>query len=500
MKSVPDPTNSAKTIQVPVFNVPPKHIASLMVGMECNFGAKAPSGEDLNKPLRDRFAIVGFQVNTALVLKEINVIEQILVPFMERMFDTPEAEQARIEVRDRFNAFVSGPHKNLLKTEEGKNAKQGTLQNLVFRKEFDTVIQPLENFVSGAGHNLASSQLAADFKIFLKEIVSCYIDWFKQQNIPPDQLANMMKSALVGALFIRGLLPIWNAKFEQEMHAKPHTGSEWVKWKTKLTAQLAHYTSFLFDDFVLDVIASVDNKPQQFEQYFKPRMKAAALLHKEATIANQKQEKGKRLLNRGATISSGTSSSAEKRPNLGNLMQGLISPRKKEVAGATPTPVLPRSASTAEGVQSSDGLLLKKTETRATKVIRGYKRELNNYLKTIQLHAYDPGYLRYMNEAIAKRANYEVFELAPAAFCLQQLKRYLDSLNNTGATAAPALDQVQVLLSQLARQERSEAEQATQQAKAAQASRDANLTKQDATSVKKSVPSQRLFRPWILRH
>jgi len=69
-------------------------------------------------------------------------------------------------------------------------------------------------------------------------------------------------------------------------------------------------------------------------------------------------------------------------------------------------------------VQSSDGLLLKKTETRTTKVIRGYKRELNNYLKTIQLPAYDPGYLRHMNEAIAKRANYEVFELAPAAFCL----------------------------------------------------------------------------------
>lgn len=485
MKSVPDPTNPAKTIQVPVFNIPPKQIASLMVGMECNFGAKAPSGDDLTKPLRDRFAIVGFQVNSALVLKEINVIEQILVPFTERVFNTPEAEQARIEVRDRFNEFVSGPHKNLLKTEEGRNAKQGTLQNLVFRKEFNTVIQPLENFVFGAGRSLESSQVATDFKVFLKEIVSCYIDWSKQQNIPPDQLTNMMKSALVGVLFIRGLLPVWNAKFEQEMQTEQHNGSEWVKWKAKLTAQLAHYTSFLSDDFVLDVIGSVDNKPKQFDQYFKPLMKAAILLHKEATMANQKLEKGKRLLNRGATISSGAASGSQKKPNLGNLIQGLISPRKKETASTAPTPVSPRGAGTAEGVQSSDGLLLKKTETRTTKVIRGYKRELNNYLKTIQLPAYDPGYLRHMNEAIAKRANYEVFELAPAAFCLQQLKRYLDSLNATGATVPPGLNQVQLLLSQLAIQERSEAEQATQQAKATQASRDANPTKQDATSVKK---------------
>ena len=65
------------------------------------------------------------------------------------------------------------------------------------------------------------------------------------------------------------------------------------------------------------------------------------------------------------------------------------------------------------------------------------------------------------------------------------MKRYLDSLNATGATVPLGLNQVQLLLSQLARQERSEAEQATQQAKATQASRDANLTKQDATSVKK---------------
>jgi len=63
---------------------------------------------------------------------------------------------------------------------------------------------------------------------------------------------------------------------------------------------------------VLDVIGSVDNKPKQFEQYFKPLMKAAALLHKEATMANQKQEKGKRLLNRGAKISSGAASGSQK--------------------------------------------------------------------------------------------------------------------------------------------------------------------------------------------
>jgi hypothetical protein len=457
-KSVPDPNNPAKVIQVHVFNIPPKQIARLIIGLESNFYDNQPSGDNLAKPLRDRFGIVGFEVSSAKTLDEINVIEQILQPFMQRMFDSPEAEQARVEVRERFNAFVSGPYKHLLNTEEGKNSKEGTLQNLSFRNQFDTVVQPLESYICGPDRRLESSPLPAEFKSFLKEIVRSYCNWSEKQNISPQQLTGMIKSALVGLLFIRGLLPNWNTKFEADLQTKQQGEREWRQFKGKLTAQLAHYTSFLFDDFVYDIIAATDGKPEAFEQYFRPTQKATELRRKEAMAASHKQQGSKRALTRGSTISGGATSNTEKRTTIGSFIQGLVSPRKKEPSSSDAIPVSPR-------VESSKGLLLKKTDIRNTKAKRGQVRELDKYLKSINLPNRDPGYIRHLNEAIAKRANYEIFESEPAAFCLQQLNQYLVSLKHEGKESPENLKQTQDLLSALVNQERQHAERDAQQAK-----------------------------------
>lgn len=457
-KSVPDPNNPAKVIQVHVFNIPPKQIARLIIGLESNFYDNQPSGDNLAKPLRDRFGIVGFEVSSAKTLDEINVIEQILQPFMQRMFDSPEAEQARVEVRERFNAFVSGPYKHLLNTEEGKNSKEGTLQNLSFRNQFDTVVQPLESYICGPDRRLESSPLPAEFKSFLKEVVRSYCSWSEKQNISPQQLTGMIKSALVGLLFIRGLLPNWNTKFEADLQTKQQGEREWRQFKGKLTAQLAHYTSFLFDDFVYDIIAATDGKPEAFEQYFRPTQKATELRRKEAMAASHKQQGSKKTLTRGSTISSGATRNTEKRTTIGSFIQGLVSPRKKEPSSSTEIPVSPR-------VESSKGLLLKKTDTRNTKAKRGQVRELDKYLKSINLPNRDPGYIRYLNQAITKRANYENFESEPAAFCLQQLNQYLSSLKHEGQESPENLKQTQDLLSALVNQERQHAERDAQQAK-----------------------------------
>jgi hypothetical protein len=457
-KSVPDPNNPAKVIQVHVFNIPPKQIARLIIALESNFYDNQPSGDNLTKPLRDRFGIVGFEVSSAKTLDEINVIEQILQPFMQRIFESPEAEQARVEVRERFNAFVSGPYKNLLNTEEGKNIKEGTLQNLSFRNQFDTVVQPLESYICGPDRRLESSPLPAEFKSFLKEVVRSYCSWSEKQNISPQQLTGMIKSALVGLLFIRGLLPNWNTKFEADLQTKQQGEREWSQFKGKLTAQLAHYTSFLFDDFVYDIIAATDGKPEAFEQYLRPTQKATELRRKEAMAASHKQQGSKRALTRGSTISGGTTSNTEKRTTIGSFIQGLVSPRKKEPSSSNVIPVSPR-------VDSSKGLLLKKTDIRSTQVKRGWARELNHYLKSNKLSTSDPGYIRQLNSAIANRGNYEMFELAPAAFCLQQLEDYLETIDKKDQALSDDLKKVQILLSTLAIQERKQAERDVQQAK-----------------------------------
>ena len=479
-KSVPDPNNPAKVIQVHVFNIPPKQIARLIIGLESNFYDNQPSGDNLAKPLRDRFGIVGFEVSSAKTLDEINVIEQILQPFMQRIFDSPEAEQARVGVRERFNAFVSGPYKNLLNTEEGKNSKEGTLQNLSFRNQFDTVVQPLESYICGPDRRLESSPLPAEFKSFLKEVVRSYCSWSEKQNISPQQLTGMIKSALVGLLFIRGLLPNWNTKFEADLQTKQQGEREWSQFKGKLTAQLAHYTSFLFDDFVYDIIAATDGKPEAFEQYFRPTQKATELRRKEAMAASHKQQGSKRVLTRGSTISGGANSNTEKRTTIGSFIQGLVSPRKKEPSSSNAIPVSPR-------VESSKGLLLKKTDIRNTKAKRGQVRELDKYLKSINLPNRDPGYIRYLNEAIAKRANYETFESEPAAFCLQQLNHYLISLKQEGQESPENLKQTQDLLSALVNQERKHAERDAQQAKRQAPASQSVATAKSSSSKKPSL-------------
>ncbi len=468
MKTVPDPNNPAKMIEVPVFNVPPKQIARLLVGLESNFGQNAPSQDNLSKPLRDRFGIDGLQVGSNLVLDHINVIESIWIPFMQRMFDRPESEQARVEVREQFDAFASGPHKNLLQTEEGKNAKQGTLHNQFFREQFQAVMQPLQSFILGADRKLESSQIPPEFKVFLKEIVKSYDAWGVKQDIPPKDLLGMIKSGLIGLLFIRGLLPVWNEKFQAELTDPKHRDREWGKNKAKLSGQLAHYTSFLFDDFILDIIASTDGKSTALSQYFKPMEKAAELRRKEALVAGRKQEKTKRSLTKGTTVSASTSGTTEKRSNIGQLIQGLISPRKKESAASGALPTSPRSAKASERVQSAEGVLLKKTEARPNNTVRYHRRELDQYLKSIKLPNYDPDFIRHLNQAIAKRENYEDFESAPAAFCLLQLDKYVESLKQSGSAAPPALDQIEVCLFELAKVEQIVTKQESEKAKSTQ--------------------------------
>ena len=487
MKTVTDPTNPSKVHQVPVFNLPPKQIARLLVGLESNFGDKVPSTEDLTKPMRDQFGIANFQVNSGLVLAEINVIEHILKPFVERVFDRQESEQARIAVREGFNAFVSGPHKNMLQTVEGKDKKGQTLQNLAFREQFDFVMQPLDSYIFGKDRRLESSMLPDEFKTFLKEIPTAYFKWSDKQKIQPEDLLSMIKKVLVGLTFIRGLNPIWTIKFNADLTTKQQAEREWTSWRGQLLGQLGHYTSFKFDDFVLDIINSVKNKPKDFEDFFKPMQKAAELRRKEALAVSHKEGGSKKALTRSSTISAPATSSSNKRTNIGSFIQDLVSPRKKESSSTSTIPLSPRASSAAERVKSSEGLLLKKTDIRDNNAKRRRVRELDQYLKSINLPKRDPGYMRHLNGAIAKRANYEIFELAPAAFCLQQLEAYLETTDQTGQAVLDDLKKVQILLARLSSEERKQAERDVEQAKRQAPASQSVATAKSSSSKKPSL-------------
>lgn len=528
--TVPDPKNPSRTITVPVFNLQPKQIATLFVGLESNFGREPLAGEKMDKPLRDKFGITNFRLNEVTVFKDINFIDQILKPFIEKSFNTDAFEKTRREVRDRFNRFASKGNEVLLETTEGKNAKEATIQNLAFMTKFEPVILPLVDLICGEERKLGSSNLSTQFKDFLLEIDRSYSEWAEVQgktvgNNPwakdlvgpdwakayalanvarpasaeasekekteyqkalaeacshaPEAIFNLKKSALVGVMFNRALIENWVMKFHHESLDPNEAGQPWVRHKKKLNGCLGHYTSFKFDDLFIDIMGSQPYQPAGFKEYLGPLKKMADMRRAEEVANAAKQSNKRKGLERSSTVSTTGKSEKEKKGGIAGFIQGVVSPRKRaEEKEAPPETTVAKhhpgqnsrqAREPKKTVKSSEGELLKQAETRKMQMERGARSEMKAYLKKINLPVFDLGFTTYLNMIITKRANFEEFGIAPAAFCLLQLVEYRKSLESDGNMAPKTLDKIEETLAKLAIDEKIASEQTlrSQSAKAA---------------------------------
>ncbi|MCM0044930.1 MAG: hypothetical protein NBV65_09905 [Burkholderiaceae bacterium] len=527
--TVPDPGNPLRTISVPVFNLPPKQIATLFVGLESNFGREKLAGEKMDKPLRDKFGIRNFRLNDVTVLKEINFIEHILKPFIEKEFNNDVYEKVRREVRDGFNRFASKGNEIMLETEAKKNAKDRTIHSLAFMEKFEPVIMPLVDLVCGLDRQFESSSLSRPFKAFLLEIDRSYSEWALKQGqaiagtalaaamkgedwekayalanadkhdaetssddegkhyqivlaekceAAPRALFTLKKSALVGAMFNRALIENWVNKFHVESLDPQQAGQPWVKHKKILNGVLGHYTSFKFDDLLIRMMASQPEQPKGFNDYLVPLKKGADMRRTEEIAKAATQSNKRKALERSSTVSATDKGGNEKKGGIAGMIRGLISPRKmteeKEAQAATTAAkdtvglLSPRETKKpVRALKSSEGELLKKAETRRIQMERGARKEMKDYLKT--LPAFDLSYTAHMNSVITKRANHEEFQLAPAAFCLLKLAEYRRSLETNGNMVPATLDKIELALAKLAIDEKQAAQQAlrSQSAKAA---------------------------------
>jgi hypothetical protein len=137
--------------------------------------------------------------------------------------------------------------------------------------------------------------------------------------------------------------------------------------------------------------------------------------------------------------------------------------------------------------------LLKKAPSRKAQVLRVKKTELDKYLHSIELPAYDAGYIRWLNNAIGQRGQYQVFQYAPAVFCLMQLETYLKNLQQEGAKVSDELKQNQTLLFKVAQMEREVAEkEAEEETKTKLAKSSGASTAKAPTAAPVSVPSLNL--------
>lgn len=486
--SVPKRTDPSVMRQVPVFNLPPKQIARLLVGMESNFYKEDLSGLKVREPLRNKFEIRNFKVNDSLTIPVINVIDDILMPFVMKAFGDADSEAARQAVKAAFEEFAEGSHKNLLLDKDpSKSEKASAAQkNLAFRTQFEPVTRAFLDYVGGEKGGFDSSRLPAQFKAYIEEIDVCYTQWVAAADsarsstasttstatqppggIPPHLAAK--RNALIGAMLTRGLLLAWQQKFMNEARAPGVADTTIGKHFMLLMTHLGHFASLRLDAFLLDIMGRHEDLPPDLQAGFDNLATGAKLKMAEDTANRRKaQNEQRRQLSRAQTVSEPSRSGPEtpRKGGLSGMISAILSPRREgeKAAPATPvatvTPVSPRSPKVRPSLTSTEGILLKNAQSRATTSRVNHRKEIKDYLKSIALPAFDLGYVAFLNKAIERRKNFEAFEVAPAAFCLMQLKAYVKELNVAPDALPTAIEKIAQHLNGLVRKERETAEMA----------------------------------------
>ena len=309
--SVPKRTDPNVMLQVPVFNLPPKQIARLLVGMESNFYKEDLSGLKIREPLRNKFEIRNFKLNDSITIPVINVIDDILMPFVMKSFGDADSEAARQAVKEAFEAFAEGPHKNLLLDKDpSKSEKTSAAQkNLAFRTQFEPVTRAFLDYVGGDKGGFDTSRLPASFKAYIEEIDACYTQWVAATDsarassssttasqpgsgIPPHLAAK--RNALIGAMLTRGLLLAWQQKFMTESRAPGAADTTIGKHFMLLMTHLGHFASLRLDAFLLDVMGRHEDLPPDLQAGFDNLATGAKLKMAEDTAKRRKAQNEQR--------------------------------------------------------------------------------------------------------------------------------------------------------------------------------------------------------------
>lgn len=475
---VPKKTDPRLMESVPLFNVSPKAIARLLVGIESNFYKERLNGLNVKEPLRNKFIIKNFKSSESNNILEINVIEHILMPFVLKEFNNERSEAARQAMKEEFKKFATGQHQSLLFGNETTKTKKASavLEDLNFQKQFKPVVQPFMDLLIGEDGNFTSSKLPDGFKKYIEQIDFYYTEWTaadmaKSALESPSQSAssNMTggnatapryldakKNALVGAMLTRGLLVAWQHKFMDESREPGAAETPIGKHYKLLMNRLGHYASFKLDALLIDIMSRHDTlTPDDLKGRLESLAAGAKLKLAEdvATKRKAKNEQRKHERSQTMTVTPRKAGAAE-------FFEAMLSPgRETEATGVAPL-TSPRGASTQEVVGSTGGMLLKQSTTRQETAKLLHRAAVQKYMASLQLPAADLGYMAFLNIAVNSRKNYERFEMAPAEFLLTQLKEYMKSFQAEGQLWPQSIDKIAMRLNELVKEERKTLEKA----------------------------------------
>lgn len=317
--------------------------------------------------------------------RTINVIEEFLSPFLGKNLQTPELEEARIQVQKKFEA-----NRKQLDSYDTSSLRSAQLLELEGYKDVMTqVIKPLSDCLFGQAMKLKDSGLNQSMKDLLLSIDTEIVKWINKKG-PKDLEEQFLlrRSALVSMLGVRGISFLWKQTFDGEKKDGPE---HFRPLNAFILAFLNHKSDRLY------VTIMLENKEQSKEIKALLRIKAM----------REQQEMNALQTPRG------------KEADLKTKFTRIFS---AETTASEQAPRSPRDP-------SLNASSMKDSESRKIKVERSRAAELNTFAKDLKLAEFSPEFMRQLkNRITSSRVEFKKFKEGKAKYCREQITAYADLL------------------------------------------------------------------------
>ncbi len=225
----------------------PESLGKLLVAVESNETRTKMVEGNTDTILRGGLKIESYQASGGNPV-DINVIEQMCVPFMRAHLKTPEYAQILGQMTREFDKVADEVNELCSNLRPAQMVKNPTVSKLM-----QPVVTAFADKFCGKERCLASSGLPDPMKRLLMSIDNEVIRWFEQSGSgQPRDLYNARRNALVNFLSTRSIMPIWMAEIKEKY---PDPGQY-----QKMTAYLNSYMAHAIDDFIMDVLIA---QPEQ---------------------------------------------------------------------------------------------------------------------------------------------------------------------------------------------------------------------------------------------
>jgi hypothetical protein len=245
----------------------PENLGKLLVAVESNEARTKMVEGNTDTILRSGLRIESYQASGDNPV-DINVIEQMCVPFMRAHLKTPEYAQILGQMTREFDKVADEVNELCSNLRPAQMVKNPTVSKLM-----QPVVTAFADKFCGKERCLASSALPDPMKRLLVSIDKEVILWFEQSGSgQPRDLYDARRNALVNFLSTRSIMPIWMAEIKEKY---PDPGQY-----QKMTAYLNSYMAHAIDDFIMDVLIAQTEQSSSQKGYVERLAGRKSLLTK----------------------------------------------------------------------------------------------------------------------------------------------------------------------------------------------------------------------------